>query len=370
MLIIYRYLSLEFLTKTLIAAGILNFVLVLQNVFKYAMDKIVNEDYPITIIFKFLFLLLPYLLSFSLPWSVLVATLLIFGRLSADHELTAMRASGISMWHIASPFIIIGLVFTFLSIYINGEIAPRCELAYRTLFARFAVEKPTALFESDKFLSQIPNVRIYVGQKSGNRIENVHIYQIGSGEYPVTNIRAAWGEIISSSSESKKVKLVLHNVRMESRATDDPENLARLQYGRVFDEYEMVFDLDQILKEKLLNKKLSQFTFGELFHEMRTQPERKKRAEALVEFHKRLSLPFACFTFILIGMPLGIQLQRSEKSVGILVSFLVAMIYYIFVAVGETLRARTDFYPELILWAPNFLFQTAGLLLLWRQHRV
>lgn len=371
MLILYRYLSSEFIGKTLIAAAILNFVMILVNVQRRALHFLVNEDYPVTLILSFIGYLLPFLLSYSLPWSVLVATLLIFGRLSADHELIAIRSCGISMGHVIAPFMIIAMLFTAISVYINGEIAPRCQTAARNLFTNFALENPYAIFETDHFVDQLPGFTIYVTRKDKNRMEGINIYQLSPTGFPLRNIRAEWGELNRPDTLSNELVLTLNNVRMEERDPNNLESLSAIQYGRNFQQYEFRFSLEQIVREKEENKSIMEYTFSDLFRELLFVPEpRYSQGFVLVEMHKRLSLPFACFTFVLVGIPLGIRMQRSEKSIGILVSFGVAMIYYLFVLAADALRQKTGFYPELLLWMPNIIFNAFGLYMLYRQNKL
>ncbi len=373
MLILYRYLSGEFLAKTIIASVILNFVMILINVQRRALDYLVNEDYPLSLVLEFTAYITPFLLSYTLPWSVLVATLLIFGRLSADHELIAMRSCGISMGHIIAPFMIIAMIFTGISVYINGQVAPRCQTAARNLFTNFALDHPSALFETGHFVGQLPGFTIYVARKDQNKMEGINIYQIDHQSRPIRNIRAESGELKRPSPDSYDLLLVLNNVRMEERDPGNPDNLNAIQYGRNFQQYELSFSLERIVKEKEENKNIMEFTFTDLINELLFTREPKYEAGyLLVEMHKRLSLPFACFTFVLVGIPLGIRMQRSEKSIGIILSFIVAMVYYIFVVAADSLRQKIipGFYPELLLWLPNIIFNAFGLFLLYRQNRI
>ncbi|MDZ4741803.1 MAG: LptF/LptG family permease [Verrucomicrobiota bacterium] len=373
MLILYRYLSTEFISKTFIAALILNFVMILVNVQRRALDFLVNEDYPSTLILQFIGYITPFLLSYSLPWSVLVATLLIFGRLSADNELIAMRSCGISMGHVIAPFMIISMIFTGISIYINGQVAPRCQTAARNLFTNFALENPSALFETDRFVQKIKGVSIYVTRKQKNRMEGINIYQLDNNGTPLRNLRAEWGELKRPSPNSYNLVLSLNNVRMEERNPENLDNLNAIQFGRKFEQYELELKLDDIVKEKETNKNIMEYTFMDLVQELLyTKEPQYKSGFVLVEMHKRLSLPFACFTFVLIGIPLGIRMQRSEKSIGILLSFIVAMVYYVFVLAADSLRQKIipGFYPEILLWMPNIIFNACGLYLIYRQNRL
>src|SRR6266446_4239290 len=83
-------------------------------------------------------MLMPYVLSFSLPMAMLAAALLVFGRMSADNEITAIRASGVGLGRVASPVILLALLMTALCFYINTTLAPMCRFQFRTLFLQLA----------------------------------------------------------------------------------------------------------------------------------------------------------------------------------------------------------------------------------------
>jgi lipopolysaccharide export LptBFGC system permease protein LptF len=165
MKILDRYLSGQILGTVVWAVSLLTMILVLGNVLRDLLSLLLSHQVPVTYILTFIAYLLPFSMTYSIPWGVLVAVLLVFGRLSSDNELVALRANGIGMTRICYSVFVIAILFLGVCLWINLYAAPISEVKLRSAAFDLASNEPLALFGSDEVIDQFPSRKIYVGKK-------------------------------------------------------------------------------------------------------------------------------------------------------------------------------------------------------------
>src|SRR5213082_3934648 len=119
MKIIDRYLSRQLIVNLLFAILVLSFVLVIGNIFRKLLPLLVNHDLPVEYLVGFVAYVLPFSLIFTIPWGLLTAVLLVFGRLSADNELIALRSNGVSVSRVCLSLGAIAAGCTAICLWLN-----------------------------------------------------------------------------------------------------------------------------------------------------------------------------------------------------------------------------------------------------------
>src|SRR5437660_12900290 len=127
MKLIDRFVSRELIVNVLFAIAVLSLVLVVGNIFRKLLPLLVNHDVPMEYLITFIAYMLPFSLIFTIPWGLLTAILLVYGRLSADNELIALRANGVSISRISMPLVGIALVCTATWFWLNVQVAPAAQ---------------------------------------------------------------------------------------------------------------------------------------------------------------------------------------------------------------------------------------------------
>jgi len=348
MRILNRYLLRSFLTTLAVALVVLTFVLSLGAIFK--VTDLIARGAPWRPILAIFLYSLPAALAFAVPMSALISALLVFSRLSADGEITAMKACGISMWQIASgPMMTAGLL-TALCVYINSELAPKGHFGQRSAVHELSQSTPLGLIEEGRFILDFEGLTIYVGRRKGSAISNIRIYDLRQPGLK-REVRAKSGSI--RTNRKGELVLELQDVMVDPLIEDRP--------GPAFCERWSI-TIPRGGGDRKYRKREDDFSTLEilagvrdprtLYPNLNADDCRIQRSVLLVELHKRLVLACSCFAFVWLGIPLGTRTHRRESSIGLAISLVLVASFYLFIITGESLDEHPEAFPHLIMWIP------------------
>jgi lipopolysaccharide export system permease protein len=324
-------------------------------------------------ILKIFFYNIPFLLTFSIPMSVLTTSLLVFGRLSSDNEITAMKASGLSLWQIITPVVLVSVLLSVVCLVINGSIAPKSHWAQRRVLVELGVTDPLSLLEEGRFVRDIPGWMIYVGKKNRTQVTDVHFYELGP-HGATRSIRAQRGTF-TVDKETRKLLVTLYDARGEEPDLNNPANLTGT---RIMPAQTTTFpiDLSDVMQRGSVRKKGADMTYLELLQTLSEEshgllgadPQEivRNRMKLVVDANTRLALALSCFAFTLLGIPLGMKSHRKETSIGFAISIILVFFFYFFIIIADSLVSHPQFRPDLIVWVPVLLSEIIGFWLLKR----
>ena len=367
MKLIDRFISRELIVNILFSIAVLSLVLVVGNIFRKLLPLLVNHDVPAETLLTFIAYVLPYSLIFTIPWGLLTAILLVFGRLSADNELIALRSNGVSILRISLPLYLIAIVATAICLWLNVEVAPAAQEKLRTAIFDLATRNPMALFGSDQVIDQFPGRKIYVGKKDGNKLDNITVFEMNGDDIPIRVTHARTG-ILETDLPNKRILMRLYNARYQQRDEKDPMDLRKIRDGIYMAEGTLPISLDELYERDRRRPNRSALSLEQLLDQLKTGDVRQKSASR-TEINKRLSFPFSCLAFALIGVPLGVTAHRRETSIGFAMSLIVAVFYFLFIIIADALRGNAKVHPELLVWFPNVLFLALGFWMFRRLNR-
>ena len=367
MKLIDRFVSRELIVNVLFAIAVLSLVLVVGNIFRKLLPLLVNHDVPMEYLITFIAYVLPFSLIFTIPWGLLTAILLVFGRLSADNELIALRANGVSVPRVCISLWGVAVICTVICLWLNVQVAPAAQEKLRSTIFDLATRNPMALFGSDQVIDQFPGRKIYVGKKEGNKLENITVFELNQNSLPIKVTYARTG-MLEADLENKQILMHLYQARYQERDEKDPTNLRKIRDGINMVEGTLPISLEELYEKEKKRPSRSALSIEQLLEQLKSENKRERSASR-TEINKRFSFPFACVAFAIIGVPLGVTAHRRETSIGFAMGLIVATTYFLFVIIGDTLRGNPHAHPELLVWFPNVLFIILGWFLFRRLAR-
>lgn len=369
-----RYLARQVGTATFMGVTLLSGVMVLGNLYKQLDELLGNNELPLAVVAEFVTLVIPFSLIFTIPWAFLTAILLVFGRLSADNELVSLRMTGMSMTRICASVFAIGLALSALCLWVNVSLAPAAKDRMKRLFYQVAVKNPETLFQKGLVLDRVPGFRIYTGDRQDKNLTDLHIIKLDPANRADTYIRAKKAQITTKPG-TLDFTLNMQDVVTEQSlvkpllAGEVPEEVNKdgATHPSQFKDLPMKFSLSE-MQQETVRVNASMKTTSALAQEVTSWKDsitgkeltKVQRSVSLTELSKRYSFSLACFTFALVGVPLGVTAQRRETSSGFALSLITATVYLVFIILADTLNDKPAAMPHLIMWAPNVLFLSIG----------
>lgn len=352
------YILKEIVPIFLIGLMIFTVILLMDKILKL-IELVVNRGgslYNVLLLFAFIS---PSFLIITIPVSVLLATLLTFGRLSSDSEVTALKASGMSLYQLFVPIFIFALGASVLASFLVFYGLPWGNRGFKSTLFLLAQSKTDIEIKERVFSDTFSGLVVYVDRVplQGGRLEGVIIYD--DREKGKSNtIIAKEGFFVKNGPDQDII------LRLSTGDIHRYESKLQTFQKIKFDTYDLKLELSKTflaIEKKMKDRELSVEDIREKMKEVKRKGGDSTPYE--VEIHKRYAIPFTCIVFALIGVPLGIQPRRSGRSYGFILSLLILLAYYVCLTASEILAMRKTITPVLAGWAPNFLLSGLGVYL-------
>jgi lipopolysaccharide export system permease protein len=404
------------------------FIFLLQFMMRFA-DRLIGKGLDTWIILKLIAFNLAWMLVLVVPMATLVATLMAFGTMSQNNEVTILKASGISLYKMIIAPLIGGIVVGYLLLLFNNDVLPDANHQAKVLMQDISRQKPTLSLEPGVFSQEVSNYAILVREinKKTNELTNVTIYDY-TNPNKINVVTALKGRIFFSKDQTKLImdlqngeihesgvgqtnlyrKLVFekHRIAMDADQFSFQQSTPGGPRGdRELSTHDMLIIVDSLKKDRavfekslvnesdkyflidsnysksipfianinskdlILSRALDKIKTAKnvvLLNCIRIQGVQKQIDRYRVEINKKYALPAACIIFILLGAPLGIMVRKGGFGMAASISLFFFVIYWAFLIGGEKLADRDMLSPFWGMWSANVLLGIIGLLLLIR----
>lgn len=367
-MIFTRYILKEMIVPFILGLFLIILIFVLNMVFQM-LGKIAGRGLDMYIIMEFFFLNLAWIVTLAAPMAVLIATLMAFGRLSTDNEITALRASGISIFYMLRPALLFGLIMSLILFYFNDQILPDFNHRSRQLSSDITRKRPTVNMQEGVYMFDVPNVVLKARTIDGetSRLTDVVIYNEGDKKY-LTTILADHG-VLEFDYDHEKFIMKLYSGTIHRIERYEISNYEKT----IFDTAIFRFDVPNMTlqrrdSEYRSDREMSSKDMMLKIQELRTdeKPNLRRINSYLVEINKKYSIPTACIVFTIVGVPLGIMFRSGGLAVSGGVSIFFFLIYWISLIGGEDLADRGIISPWFGMWFANILIALLGVAMIIR----
>ena len=321
--IINRYIFKEIFLVFALILLILTFVLLMGKTVSL-MDLIINKGVRLLDVVQLILFLLPSLMVYTIPISLLVATLIGIGRLSSDSEITVMKSSGISLYQLLSPVFMIALMSFLATAGMSLFLSPAGNTATKDLLFTIAQHKASVGIQERVFNDDFQGVLIYANHipSSGDYLEGVIISNRRNNQDPTT-IFARRARLISDPRNFSVV------MRLEAGISCSDDVVLGRYKQMAFRTYDVNLQIGTATTAAQGKSSRDMYPLELFQHIQKNKLDSREHRELIIEFYNKLAIPFSCLIFPVIAMPLAIRPQRSGKSRGFVVGIVIIVIYYL-----------------------------------------
>ena len=330
-------------------------------------DFLINQHAPIFLVLRFVILRIPQSLSMAFPFATLFAALLAMGRLIGDHEVIAMRTSGITLWRLCITPLLFGAICFVLALVSDEYVTPKAvALSERTFYQ--IIYRTASIPLQPQFFNKDPDTGnvFYVGQIShdGKTMEDVRIFKPGK----TTPWNETWEAKTATIDESK---IVLNDI-LQTRYNNDGYETSQSHIKQVTMGLPLGDEAAQFTQS--MNSESSSMNAKQMASQVRQMQSQGVGGSTLgtmqVQLADKVAYPFAAFVSVLIALPLAIRFGKRGRMLAMAIAILVFFIYYMLTFAFSALGRNGIVNPGLAAWAPNVMIGSLGIILLLMEERV
>ncbi len=331
-------------------------------------EDILEKRVPVSQVALFIVYSLPFIIAQAAPFATLVGFLMCLGRMVSDNEILILRSTGHSFMFLLSPAIILGLLISLVSFFVNDYLLPMGTIAYNKLYVSILVSNPSVELESHS-IKRYENSTLVIGEVKGTVLSDLMLFDTDSeGQDRV--IIASNVNVVSPEDKGVAMRLDMANTTAAFLNKNDKDNFDFLQAGNAS---------MNLFSSNFFPSFSSSNPREMTFYDLRSEIDRLEADETTdpqtlntyeLEFHKKFSLPFGSIFFAFLAFPVAILFgKHNGQTIGLIVGVVIAVLYWAFLIVGQQFGLRNGVDGFITMWLPNLLVALAGFVFFMRLVR-
>ncbi len=349
---LFWYIASETLLYFFICFLFFFFIFFVNQILLMAED-ILSKKAPALEVILLIFYATPAIIATSAPFAALVGTLMCMGRLVSDREVLSLNALGVSTTVIIIPVLAVGIFISGMSFFTNDILLPAGNIQFNKIYRKILTSTPALELESGA-IKRNQNALVISGNITDSEMDSLLVLDTDpSGNRRVI---AAPGATIQAGDNSAVVmSLNMHNPFVAVMDKNRPS------YFDILSASEMSYNIlvKNVMPSYSGNVTPKEMTSRDLLNRISEMREESKDERTmnmyLMEYHKKFSIPFGAFFFVLLSFPLGLSTRSNGQSVGFILGLLIAVFYWSMLIGGQTLGLRLGYNGPLMVWLPNIV---------------
>ncbi len=353
MLLIDKYLTKQFLLTIVFALFTFLAIFIIVDIMEH-LDEFIEYDVPFHIILKYYIVFLPQMIRYMTPISVLLAALFVTGKLSDLNEVTALKASGVSLYRYMAPFISMAILISFFSLFFGGYVSPAANKIKVSIERNYmdwgTIRSGNNIYFQDT-KTRIVSISSY--NVKSERANIVSIQDFNPNDYTQIISRIDAKKMIYDSS-SASWTLFDGVQRHFANLSETSENFDKLTLDNLH------FIPKDIIKKQIKNEEMTLTELSELADEQLLAGTDPKRVQ--IEFHSRIAFAFASIITVLFGLPLSTNKRKGGLALQFGINLIITFIYLVFMSISQAFGKNGVMSPMLTGWLANIVFFFAAIL--------
>jgi lipopolysaccharide export system permease protein len=362
---IHKYIFHEIWPTLLASLAVFLFIVLAARMLNLAEWMINHGVHPFQLA-KMVFYLLPGMILFALPAVLLMAVFVAFHRLSNDNELQAMKTSGISLYQMLPSVVLISLAGFLAALFLSSSAGPWGRKSFKDFVFTIAHSRADLGIQERIFCEPFKGITFYISNFAPKERAMKDVFLVDRRDPAMTTTIVAREGRIDSREDLRLITVRFFDgtIFMVDKKQEEGRTIT-------FSTYDLGIGLDDIMPALAGREKdPKEMSFEELRNGLKGPPKQDSRhPEILLELMERFSIPFAVFLMGLIGAPLGAQLRAGGRLVGVVVSLMIFLFYYLLLVGVRSIGETGSLSPAVGSWLPVIFLLGACLYLMKRSEK-
>ena len=363
-----RYVLREILGPLGLGFLVYTFILLLQFLFTSA-EMIIRRGLPAPVVGRLVLYSLPNIVVLTIPMALLLGVLVGIGRLASDSELVAMRSTGMSIYRLLRPVLLLSAVLTLVNGLLMIYLLPQGNRAVSRLYLDILTRTVAQQVEPRVFYNEWQGKVLYIFESSPRNEDWKGVFLADAVPSERQEVIVARRGKLLVEDAGERVVLQLSDAIKHSFDFHSPKRYETSRHET----------LRIVLRDRFLSTEKARIAsrrgpreleLGELrklARDISATPEQRRIAR--VGVHKMFAIPAACLVMGLLSLPLGFTNRHGGKSSGFAISIGVIVAYFVLISQGEDAARLGKLSPGLAMWLPDLILLAIGLVLLGARNR-